>query len=162
MGRYRPLVRALVQHTNTVSRTATKRREMAPGIEISSQEWQLLEYVIEHEDNIDNMNRVAEGLGIPQSCISKDTKHLCQIGLLERYKEKDNKKNIILKASQKGRAFYNDFSGRIMSKSFEVLFRELEGLSDEALAQFTHALETYNLSRLAPREKQLVRIEEEE
>lgn len=135
---------------------------MAPGIEISSQEWQLLEYVIEHEDNMDNMNRISEKLGIPQSCISKNTKHLCQIGLLERYKEKDNRKNVILRVSEKGRQFYDEFAEQIMRKSFAILFKELDGLSDEALACFTHALESYNLSRLMPREKQLVRMEEDE
>ena len=46
MGRYRPLVSALVQHSNLFAHSGAKL-EAVPGCVLSSQEWQTLEYLIE-------------------------------------------------------------------------------------------------------------------
>ena len=70
MGRYRELVAALVQHSNTVARTASEFSEISEGVFLTPVAWQVLEYLIEHEDEPSCMSRISGALGIPQSVSS--------------------------------------------------------------------------------------------
>ena len=88
MGRYRPLVAALVKHGNMAVNNLKHRTEIVPGVRLSSTEWQVLESVIEHELQVTNMNRLAEEIGIPQSTFSKTVSYLCGLGLVEKYADK--------------------------------------------------------------------------
>lgn len=65
MGRYRPLVAALVRHTNIVQRTFSKRAPLTEGISLTAQEWQVFEYILEHQEDDSCMNCISEQLGIP-------------------------------------------------------------------------------------------------
>ena len=100
MGRYRPLVAALVLHSNIVNRAANERMEIGCGIRLTPQEWQTLEFIVEHDDSFLSMIEIARQLGIPQSSFSRIQKKLCSMGLLERFQMQDNKKNVILKPTE--------------------------------------------------------------
>ena len=47
MGRYRPLVAALVKHTNVVQRAAGRTVRLSEEVSLSTQEWQVFEYILE-------------------------------------------------------------------------------------------------------------------
>ena len=106
MGRYRPLVAELVRHTNIVQRALGIKSEIGEGISLSVQEWQVFEYIIEHADDDAHMNLISDRLGIPQSSFSKMIKTLCGCGLVDKYQMINNKKNIILRPSERGREIY--------------------------------------------------------
>lgn len=161
MGRYRPFVRALVQHTNTVTRSALEKHEMRSGILLSAPEWQMLEYLIEHENDMHNMADISESLGIAQSSLSKYAKYLCGIGLVERYRMEGNRKNIILRPSDAGRDFYCTIVDAFMKDSFSILFQALEDVPDDMLDLVTRAITTYNASFTHPGDKKLVLLKDE-
>ncbi|MBQ8536491.1 MAG: winged helix-turn-helix transcriptional regulator [Clostridia bacterium] len=161
MGRYRPLVRALVQHTNTASRNAGQKKEFAPGVMLSSQEWQVLEYLIEHEDEDENMLYISERLGIAQSSLSKYTKTLCCEKLVERYHILGNRKSIILKATDKGRQVYDYRSDHVNPALFAPLFEGLDSLPDEVILQVSQAIEAFNIRHWHSKQKTLVPIQED-
>ena len=140
MGRYREIVAAFVRHGNTVARFLNTRGEIYPGIFLSHQEWQVLEYIIEHESDDSNMNRISERLAIPQSSFSKIIKLLCDYHLVAKYRLSDNRKNIILKATQAGIKVYESYSEVIRSGTFQRLFEALSVLSDEDLSIVAKAL----------------------
>ncbi len=140
MGRYRPLVAALVLNENIVNRNMSVRVPMYQGIGLIAQEWQTLEYLIEHEDETDCMNRISERLGIPQSSLSKAVKNLVAFGLVERFRRQSNRKNIILRTTPLGRELYAHQIETMKSAGFEAFFETLEGLDDETIACFTLAL----------------------
>lgn len=140
MGRYRAIVEALVRHGNIVARCVNIKGEIYPGIFLTQQEWQVLEYIIEHEDDDSNMIRISERLAIPQSSFSKITKTLYEYKLVARYRAAGNRKNIILKSTEKGQEIYTYYSNVISSGAFQQFFQNLESLSDEQLAIMTRAL----------------------
>ena len=150
MGRYRELVAALVQHSNITSRTQIM--EIGEGVCINADAWQVLEYLIEHEEEADCMNRVSEALGIPQSSFSKTARQLTSLGLVERYRTASNRKNVILRPSEKARRLYRSFSRTIFEQDFRPFFEALDDLDEASLAQLTDALELLNarLSRNGP------------
>ena len=142
MGRYRPLVAALVQHSNITSRP--QDMDIGEGVYLNSVAWQVLEYLIEHEGEADCMNRVSETLGIPQSSFSKMARRLTALGLVERFRTAGNRKNIILRPTEKAHRLYDSFSHTIFERSFRPFFEALDTVDDEALARFTAALNRLN------------------
>ena len=101
----------------------------------------MLEYIVEHREDDENMANMISSLAIPQSSFSRIQKKLCSMGLLERFQTLDNRKNVILKPTElalKAYAFHSEELYRLMFKPF---FDELEDFSDEQLERFAHAIE---------------------
>lgn len=141
MGRYRPLIKAIVRNRNLFARAVnTKTETTADDTSLTIQEWIVLEYVIEHEDMDDSMACISERLGLAPSSFSKITNSLCKTGLLAKYQMVGNKKNIIVRPTEEGRAFYLHHSEQLENTIFKEFFRELEGLSDEDLACVERAI----------------------
>lgn len=144
MGRYRPLVAALVRHANINQRISAIRVPVAGGISLSSHEWQVFEYILEHMDDDSHMNLISERLGIPQSTFSKIVKSLCGYGLVDKYQTSDNRKNILLRPSEMGLKVYRDHSADMERIIFEPFFAALDGMSDGDIRSFTEAVELLN------------------
>lgn len=139
MGRYRPLVSAIVQHVNTVSRE-TSPIHIFEDIYLVPNEWQVLEYIVEHRDDDKYMNNMIQDLAIPQSSFSRIQKKLCDMGLIGRYQTTDNKKNIILKPTELAVKAYDYHTKETYQKIWKPFFDALEGCSDDELERFTAAL----------------------
>lgn len=144
MSRYRPLVAALVKHTNVVQRAAGRTVRLSEEVSLSTQEWQVFEYILEHQDDDSCMNHISERLGIAQSTFSKITKYLCEQGLVDKYQTETNRKNIILRPSADGVDLYRQQTATVGREMFGAFFEDLDGLSDEQLETFTAALERLN------------------
>lgn len=161
MGRYRGIVKALVQHGNCCIRAANYKLNMVDGITLTAQEWQVLEYILEHEDDDQNMAKLSERLCIPQSSFSKMSSRLVQYGFLEKYQILGNKKCIILKTSEKGKTFYIKNSKSIKEYVFDDFFHELNGFTDEQLAQFAKAINVIDSKMPGSKDRQqLIKVEE--
>ncbi len=100
---------------------------------LNAQQWQTLECIIECEDTSANMVFFAKQLGLPKSTFSKNVKLLVAQGLVERYQHVNNRKNIVLKPSEKGRALYAKNSAIILNSGWKDAFAVLEDLPDESL-----------------------------
>ena len=72
-GRYGRLISSLTRHSNIVNRTLNTIRDMGGGKILSTQDFQVLESLISHEDENRIMNEVARDCGIPQSSMTKVT-----------------------------------------------------------------------------------------
>lgn len=140
MGRYRQLIATIVLHGNNVSRVMPLRTPMLDGIALNQPEWQILEYLLENEQDDKCMNRISERLGIPQSSLSKAVKNLCRFGLVERFRQGGNRKNVILHPTEKGRELYRAFVPGMIDGCFAGFFQALDGISDADLAAFTEAM----------------------
>ncbi len=159
MGRYRHLIESIVRHRNAFARVMNTRTEKYNDISMSIVEWEVLEYIIEHEDDDSSMARLSERLMIPSSSFSKISKTLCSYGLLEKYQMVSNRKNIILKPSEFGRKFYHDRASELKEQIFDAFFKELEGVSDEDLNHFAAALDAISPSEDVEKERKLIKRE---
>ena len=148
MGRYQPLVEAIIRHTNIYSRFSTNKPITFEGIQLSVTGWQILEYIYEHEKDDMRMIYLSERLCIPQSSFSKQIKILDEYGLIDRYQHVGNKKNIIVKPSPKGRKLYEEYAASFTKEFWHSFFDALEPVSDDALQTFVDALEQLNRSLL--------------
>jgi DNA-binding MarR family transcriptional regulator len=157
MGRYREIVAALVRHGNMAARSQFTRNEIHPGLCLTHQEWQVLEYIIEHETDDETMTQISERLAIPQSSFSKISKMLFEEKLIARYRVFGNRKNIVLKATPYGKEVYESYSQIIMTNVFQAFFENLNDISDADLAKLAHAIEELDQSVSNATEKDVKR-----
>ena len=136
MGRYRDLVGELMKFGNVYSRVVNKQNIFEFDVLLRPSEWQVLESVYEHQDGLYNMAYLANKLGLPQSNFSKYVKTLCEMGLVERYYRQDNNKDIVLRLSEAGQAFYHA-RALALNKAFQEMYKSLEDVPDEYLDKFT-------------------------
>jgi DNA-binding MarR family transcriptional regulator len=134
MGRYRELVGLLSKYVNIFSNYGDKSFAHKLGFRLTSQQFQILECVVEYEDENKNMVFMANKLGLKKSTFSKLIKALVDFGLVERYQQNDNRKDIILKPSEKGRFYYKERSKILLESVWKEPFDVLDKLSDESLA----------------------------
>lgn len=153
MGRYRSLIASLVRHVNVASTGNFERGDFGNGILLRPISWQALEYSIEHIDHTDSMSDVARTLGITQSTFSKLTKELVSYGFVEKYVATNNKKNVIIRPTDKGIKFYHQYNENRNKGIFTDFMAELETFSDEEIERFTHAIDALTNS-LPPASKQ--------
>lgn len=144
MGRYRPLVAALVRHANINQRTAGQKTELDEKISLNAQEWQVFEYIVEHLNDDAHMNLISDRLGIAQSSFSKIVKALCSYGLVEKYQMTNNKKNIILRPSDYGLSIYAKHSSSLMESTFSAFFHQMDTFSDDEIVRITQAIDMLN------------------
>lgn len=144
MGRYRPLVAALVRHSNVTASASRVKMDIGEGYFLTTYEWQVFEAIIENRHETVSMITLSSRIGMPQSTFSKITKYLCDIGLAEKYQAVNNRKNIILKPTNQAIELYKNMSSRMINKGFSNFFEALKGFSDSQIEEFTRALEAFN------------------
>ncbi len=161
-GRYGDIVAAIVRFNNIAARNSTLQLDYPDyGFSLSAQEWQVLEYLLEHPDSFSPMAHISQDLGIATSTLTKYSTKLVKLGLVEKYKAADNRKNIILRASQTGEQFYTQMVDRFMKANFEGLFHALSSLDEEQLAKVTEGIESLagRLDTETPNGGHLIRLD---
>lgn len=149
MGRYRELVAALIQHSNLNARTFKELVPFSQDIALTVTELQVLEVIIESR-NIDKMSMISDRLCVPQSSFSKIVSRLCSYDLVQKYQMVGNKKNIILRPTEKAEKLYADFSENYSSKNlFMSFFNDLKDVDDEVINTFTKAICSLNADIIA-------------
>jgi DNA-binding MarR family transcriptional regulator len=128
------------------------------GISLNAQQWQTLECIIEHEDENRNMFFMANQIGVPKSTFSKNVKLLVDFGLVNRYRQSDNRKDIILKPSDKGREYYEIHSEIIFEKGWKIPFSVLDKLSDDNMTTMEEFMSKM-IATLEPEVRELFRIQ---
>jgi DNA-binding MarR family transcriptional regulator len=157
MGRNREFIRLLMKYMNLFSHY-DKKIPGNSGVSLSAQQWQTLECIIEYEDENRNMFFMANQIGLPKSTFSKNVKQLVDSGLVERYRQSGNRKDIILKPSDKGREYYRTHSVILFEKGWKMPFAILEKLSDEDMT----VMEEFMLKMIAtlePEVRELFKIQ---
>ncbi len=145
MGRYRELVRALIYYSNCSNRSRPVSMNPVLGdTSLLKHEYQVLEYILEFEEENRILSDISRDVGIQPCTVTKVTRRLLSLGLIERFHIKGNRKNIVLKPTQKGRAVYEAYCTRDISKLFAPFFESLESFTDAELDTIMHAIQTMN------------------
>lgn len=158
-GRYKALMGEICKNSHLGERSLFKKAVEVDGVNLTPFEWQVLDYICENDD--DKMTDISDRLGVIQSSFSRCTKILLESGLIEAYHTVNNKKNKILKPTEKGIAVHQQISHRLAEESsWKDFFEELDQLPDDQLAVVTRAFEKLNRGMPAAiEEKKLIKIE---
>lgn len=132
-SRYKGVVRALVHHSNTVSRTGIVKFDHGDGIMLNHQQYQVFEQIIEHKDDLVTMTEYAEILSVSKSLVSQTAKILLKEGLIRRFRLNDNKKSVILRPTERGEIYYKNYIDNRAKNMFDSFFEALSPFTDEQL-----------------------------
>jgi len=157
MGRNRKFIRLLMKYMNLFSHY-DKKIPSDSGISLNAQQWQTLECIIEYEDENRNMFFMANQIGVPKSTFSKNVRLLVDFGLVDRYRQSDNRKDIILKPSDKGREYYKIHSVILFEKGWKMPFAILEKLSDENMT-IVEEFMSQMIATLEPEVREIFKIQ---
>ena len=162
IGRYRSVVAAMIRFANVSQRMLSEHRyHSLYDLSISPQEWQVLEYLLEHPNNTLHMAGIADHLGMVPSTFSKCTQALVSYGLVERFRTPGNRKNVILRSTEKGKKFYHGEVTRLIGPKYQTLFSGLSGFTDAQLEAFAAALDAHTDQLIADKvgDSTLIKIE---
>lgn len=142
MGRYRALVEAMIGMGNAYSQVS-KNEIFGDEVKLNSVQLQVMEYILENEEMNQNMSQIAARLSISQSNFSKITNQLVKKGILEKFHTRSNSKNVIIKVTDKGREFYNEYSHNDSTEVWRRIFLILENVENENIEKFVACLNEF-------------------
>lgn len=135
LGKYRELVGLIYRSANAYS-ALCKTEGLGDNIKISPYEVQILEFIMEYENENNNMTWFANKMGISTSTYSKYVNRLVTKGMVEKYRTTGNKKNIVLRVSPLGQQEYRKYAEYAEKTWFHQLFEKLDSVPPEHLETF--------------------------
>lgn len=126
MGEYREVVEALIHYCNIYAAAYRLEKMEYRGVRYSYSQIQVLEYLLESEDDKQNMSEIAARLGITRSNFTKIVNRLVEKGLLDKSPMPGSRKEIKLSVNALGRELYDDYSRDILRWHFAPMFRQLD------------------------------------
>lgn len=142
MGKYRALVESMIGMGNAYSQVA-KNEIFGDEVKLNSVQLQVMEYTLENEELNQNMSQIAERLSISQSNFSKITNQLVKKGMLEKFHTRSNSKNVIIKVTDKGRKFYNEYSINDSTDVWRRIFKILDDVDEKQIDKFVKCLNEF-------------------
>lgn len=164
MQNHRELVEKIIKYGNAYANAYRLQRDYRTGIFFSAAQIQTLEYILENEEHNEKMIQIAKRLGVSASAFSKNVNNLVEKGLLEKYHYSDNKKNIYLKATEKGRKTYVKYIEFAVSECFEEIFHYADLMTEKDREHMVKILDIIAetmvwYGQTKPKPRSLVKIE---
>lgn len=163
LGEHRELIEKLIKFGNAYAGVYQKEQNFGTTESFSSAQIQTMEYILENEEKNQSMAEIASRLGISPSSFSKHVNKMIGKGLLEKYHTSDNRKNVIIRVSDKGRRVYGAYCDYVSKSVLNELYEILEGIPGEYEKMFSKALDLWanDLNRQPVNKKTvtLIRIE---
>ena len=163
MGQYRDLMEKLIQYGNAYAQNYNREMDLGNGVRFTPAQLQALEYILENEEQNQNMAQIAARLGITPSSFSKNVAKMVEKGFLEKYHASNNRKDVIIRVSPAGREAYGRYIQTLLPifQQLSVLWGQIP---TEGMGAFLDALELLSRYNRALTEKsqvppELIRIE---
>lgn len=134
-------------------------RDLGLGVKFSASEVQMLEFIMNSEDKYLKMAEIAAKMGIPASTFSKNIKKMTDKGFIEKYHLSNNKKVVIVRVSDYGRAVYKRYCEIVTKSLYGEVFRRLDELPAECEAKVTSILALIARENCRTAEPRLEKIE---
>lgn len=143
MGQYRGLVEQFIRLFNIYARQYSMEYKLeGTNVTTSSAQIQTLEYIIE-ANGTEKMTAIADKIGVTRGTFSNNVKKLMEKGYLEKYHDEDNRKDIYLKATEKGITAYEEYSTFIYQSWFQEMFVLLDTIPEEHRATLEEILKGF-------------------
>ena len=139
-----PLVKALMKHAVIVSNGLNEKVMLGEHIVITLQEWLVVELIVEQSYEYNSMHELSRKIGIPPSTFSRIVNHLEKVGLIDKYRIHNNKKNIILRPSEQALTFYRERTTGVGEEIWGEFYKALDHFSDRDIYILTDAIQKLN------------------
>lgn len=143
-NRYNALCKAIIKHSIIVSTGLNDKVVLNENIAITQLEWLIVETIVEQRNEFKSMIELSRMIGLPSSTFSRLVGHLQKSGLIDKYRIKNNKKNIVLRPSEQALALYEKRTVDAKEKIWGDFFKSLDCFSNEDIEKLTEAFTQLN------------------
>jgi DNA-binding MarR family transcriptional regulator len=143
MQSHRLILEKIIKFGNAYAANYSKKGNFGTNIEFSPSQIQTFEYILDSEDRNEKMSVVARTLGISKSTFSKNVNFLVRNGMLDKYWLGNNRKDIYVKPTQKGKEIYAKYVNYVLDACFNEIFRIADDISDEDNERFAKILDIF-------------------
>lgn len=141
MGKNRLFLEKMIRYANMYAGIYKKEDFYGTDIQISFEQVQVLEYLLENEQLNQNMAMIASRLGITASNFTRIVNKLAGKGLVEKYYIEGNRKNIVIRVTDLGKEQYQMYSKYIYEVFFSTLFEQIDKIPEDVLRTIGRELE---------------------
>ncbi len=141
MGKYRDFVESIIFLCNRSATRFNKPQYYNTSFRLTAIQIQIIEYTL--EDNGEKMSAIAERLGITRGAFSNNVTKLVEMGLLEKEHRGNNKKDLFITVTDRGREEYAHYAQFIYDKSLRHVFALADELPPESIESFRKILNTF-------------------
>ncbi len=161
-GEHRKFIEKLILFGNSYARTYKIACPRTEGFDLSASEMQVIEYLLENEENHQNMQEISKRLGISASSFTNLVFKLTKLGILEKYHLENNRKAVIVLVSPLGRKIYDDYAKEAYEHWISQVSEMLKEVPREYVDIFTEVLDYSSKAAMYPvNRKKSVKPEEE-
>lgn len=141
MGKYRDFVESIIFLCNRSATRFNMPQYYNTSFRLTAIQIQIIEYTL--EDNSEKMSSIASRLGITRGAFSNNVTKLVGMGLLTKEHRGDNKKDLFITVTDKGREEYARYAQFVYDKSLRHVFALADELPPEAIDSFRKILKTF-------------------
>lgn len=143
-NRYIPLIRAIMRHTNIVNCIMNTSITLCEDVVLPVQEWMVAELVVEQREEYNSMVELSRMFGVPPSSFFRIVSHLQKKKLVDKYRVKGNKKNIVLRPTELALELYEKRTPELRNSVWCDFYNELEPLTDSEINRIVSAFDKLN------------------
>ncbi len=141
MGKYRDFVESIIFLCNRSATRFNKPQYYNTSFRLTAIQIQIIEYTL--EDNGEKMSAIATRLGITRGAFSNNVTKLVEMGLLEKEHRGNNKKDLFITVTDRGREEYAHYAQFIYDKALRHVFALADELPPETIESFRKILNTF-------------------
>lgn len=138
---YGDIISRIVKYGNLYVRYCKRLSDFGTDYQVSLFDLQIIEKVYLKEDKYMKMAELAEELGMTQSAFSKNINRLVGMGLIKKYRSENNKKDIFLRVTEKGKETYEQHSKYVYDKIFSQIIPIFQQMSEDQIDKFGEVLD---------------------
>lgn len=139
-GKYQQFVDAITLFSNSYADNWQKKLYTIDDECFSTAEMQILAQILENDEKQMKMTDICRSIDMPKSTFSRHAANLEKLGLVEKVHPEDNRKDIIILTTEKGKAVYMKYSEYIYNNVFRPVFELLDYVPQEHISALTQAL----------------------
>lgn len=156
---YGEAIAGIVKYGNLYVRYCKRTSDFGTDFQVSLFDLQIIEKVYLKEDLYMNMAELADELGMTQSAFSKNINKLVGMDLIKKYRSENNKKDIFLRVTEKGKETYELHSQYVYDKIFSRVIPIFQQMTEEQISKFVEVLDVMgDFPKLLEEEPQEIKL----
>lgn len=142
-GKYQQFVDTVTLFSNSYADNWQKKLYTIDGECFSTAEMQILAQILENDEKQVKMTDICRSIDMPKSTFSRHASNLEKLGLVEKVHPADNRKDIIILTTEKGKNVYMKYSEYIYNNVFHPVFELLDAVPQNHIAAITEILQIW-------------------
>ncbi len=142
LEKHQEILEVLIKSYNEYAHLHTRQLPYGTEETFSLAQIQVIEAIMRGRDN--NMKDLAKDLGITKGSLTKNIKKLEIRGLVKRFKQPENKKEVYVEVTPRGVELYNQYLKFIFKNLFQKIYEKFDETTPEEMNRLRETFQIAN------------------